>query len=889
MPDIGNTTEFANYNYLWEGNGNDSLRGIQITMPEDGTAVSISAFITTGANSARTAVFALYDSTGNLLAYSNESAGGHTDEELLTLTLANEVSAGDLDLTNGSSYYLLVAFSGGSAAGGVANDGGTNIGYSGDNSATYPALAATAGTISQSQPDYSVYLTYSTGGAGRSADSLSGAFRRGNTGVTVNCTGLDAAPTTQTVTVTDGTHSDTCTITNWNSGSPIINVDCELPPGSYDIQVTDDTGTVTLQDQTLLIETGYEEIVFSGTTPPVDEESLPRETPVDHPTIPEIVAGDSWGVESQADVTWDTDGQAVIDPAGDHTLNYWFWDDSTGVMYSGETIVIGEIPVLSNPTLTSTGQNTMQGSVDTNVDTGTLYAYWSTSATPPSSTDLKAGTGAAWSGNQAITSTGTKTFNATGLIADTTYYAHFLHDNSGSESDISTSAGVATDAGAADTTPDAITWTDVTGAEPSSSHSDIQQITGVDAGETLNATNCEVSNDNQASWHASVTMVAGQTYARVTNNASASYATAVDLTATVNGVGDVFTITTRAADITPDAFSFTDQTDVALTTVITSNTITVTGVDAGQNVPLTITNGEYSINGGGWASTPTNVQLGDTIQVRHTSSGSYSTDTDTTLDLNGVSDVFTTTTQAAPGNQPPVINDQSFYTVIAPSANLIANGTFDTDLGGWTDAAGHWSNVAGRAHHPLGSDFNNLTQAIALSTDHIYRVTFDYDVITASLKSSWRTAAGTFVSNWLTNLSGTGTHDSNVVIPSNAEMISFGRSSVGVASEFYIDNVSVTPVCPVVIGTVQASDSDEDPLTYSIISGNTGNDLTIDPNTGVLSWANAPDINRTASYDLTVQVDDGTDTASATVTVNVIDVPEGTNAKLSLSLELGVE
>ena len=214
------------------------------------------------------------------------------------------------------------------------------------------------------------------------------------------------------------------------------------------------------------------------------------------------------------------------------------------------------------------------------------------------------------------------------------------------KSTIATSAGVATDTGAPDTTPDAIVWTDVTGAEPSSSHSDIQQITGVDAGETLTATNCEVSNDNQSTWHASVTMVAGQTYARATNTASASYSTAVNLTASVNGVGDVFTITTRAADITPDAFVFTDQTDVALSTVITSNAVTVAGVDAGQNVPLTITNGEYSINGGGWASAPTNVQFGDQIQVRHTSSASNSTSTDTTLDLNGVSDVFTSTTVA---------------------------------------------------------------------------------------------------------------------------------------------------------------------------------------------------------------------------------------------------
>jgi hypothetical protein len=115
--------------------------------------------------------------------------------------------------------------------------------------------------------------------------------------------------------------------------------------------------------------------------------------------------------------------------------------------------------------------------------------------------------------------------------------------------------------------------------------------------------------------------------------------------------------TSAGVDITPDQFTFADQTDVVRSTVVTSNTITVTGVDAGEDVPLTITDGEYSINGGAWASTATNVQLNDEIQVRHTSSASYSTAVDTTLDLNGVSDVFTSTTEA---NVAPDIDDQQF-------------------------------------------------------------------------------------------------------------------------------------------------------------------------------------------------------------------------------------
>ena len=236
-----------------------------------------------------------------------------------------------------------------------------------------------AGSLHQATSVYpAIYAVVSTGG-GRSADSLTGDFRRGNTGVTVECTGLDASPTTQTVTVTDGTHSDTCTITNWNSGDPIIDIDCDLPPGTYDIQVTDDTGTVTLDDQTLLIETGFEEVVYNGVAPPANEESLSAGTLEDFPAVPEFVAGDSWGVESHANITWQTDGQADISPAGEHTLDYWFWDDSTGVMYSGETITFGEQPALSSPTLSSTGQNTMDGTVDTDTDTGTIYGYWSTS------------------------------------------------------------------------------------------------------------------------------------------------------------------------------------------------------------------------------------------------------------------------------------------------------------------------------------------------------------------------------------------------------------------------------------------------------------------------------------------------------------------------------
>lgn len=112
-------------------------------------------------------------------------------------------------------------------------------------------------------------------------------------------------------------------------------------------------------------------------------------------------------------------------------------------------------PTLTGPTGTSTGTTTAQGQVTTDEANGTMYAVVSTSATPPSVAQIQAGndstgSAAAWSGNQAITTTGAKTFNATGLTASTSYYFYFQHrDAATNDSTVSSSAQLTTDAPAA--------------------------------------------------------------------------------------------------------------------------------------------------------------------------------------------------------------------------------------------------------------------------------------------------------------------------------------------------------------------------------------------------------------------------------------------------------
>jgi len=112
---------------------------------------------------------------------------------------------------------------------------------------------------------------------------------------------------------------------------------------------------------------------------------------------------------------------------------------------------------------------------------------------------------------------------------------------------------------------------------------------------------------------------------------------------TIGGVSDTFSSTTLT-DTVPDAFSFTDQVDVATSTLITSNTVTITGL--GASSPVSITGGKYSINGGTYTSVAGFINNNDSITLQITSSATELTATNVTLSIGGVNDVFTVTTKA---------------------------------------------------------------------------------------------------------------------------------------------------------------------------------------------------------------------------------------------------
>ncbi len=107
-------------------------------------------------------------------------------------------------------------------------------------------------------------------------------------------------------------------------------------------------------------------------------------------------------------------------------------------------------PVLTSPGSSGSPTDTTHtAQVTTDEGNGTLYVVASTSATPPSAAQVKLGqnhlSAAVPNGSVAISSTGVKTKQLTTLTHTTTYYWHFMHeDSTGNQSAVVSSSSFTT-------------------------------------------------------------------------------------------------------------------------------------------------------------------------------------------------------------------------------------------------------------------------------------------------------------------------------------------------------------------------------------------------------------------------------------------------------------
>lgn len=102
-----------------------------------------------------------------------------------------------------------------------------------------------------------------------------------------------------------------------------------------------------------------------------------------------------------------------------------------------------------------------------------------------------------------------------------------------------------------------------------------------------------------------------------------------------------------------DVMTFPSHLGVGLGGIQVSDPATITGITptAGQptEVPITVVNGEYSIDGGNtFFTTPGAVKAGDSVILRHYSASDFSTANTTTVIVGGVPSTFTSRTKREP-------------------------------------------------------------------------------------------------------------------------------------------------------------------------------------------------------------------------------------------------
>jgi len=199
----------------------------------------------------------------------------------------------------------------------------------------------------------------------------------------------------------------------------------------------------------------------------------------------------------------------------------------------------------------------------------------------------------------------------------------------------------------ADTIPDIFTFTDRTDVALNTEFkSNAITVSGIDAAAPISITGGTYSINGGTYTSASGSVSVGNTV-KVRKVSAGTYSTTKSAILTIGGVSDTFSVTTMIdpVDTTPDSFTFTDRTNVALNTELKSNAITVSGINAAS--PISITGGTYSINGGAYTGTSSTVNLGNTVKVRKMSASTYTTTKSATLTIGGVSDTFSVTTLAA--------------------------------------------------------------------------------------------------------------------------------------------------------------------------------------------------------------------------------------------------
>ena len=183
-------------------------------------------------------------------------------------------------------------------------------------------------------------------------------------------------------------------------------------------------------------------------------------------------------------------------------------------------------------------------------------------------------------------------------------------------------------------------------------------ITGINTAADISISNGQYSVNNRGYTTNSGIVDAGD-LVTVKQLSSNLFVTTTSANLVIGAVSDDFNVTTLTnnADSIPDQFTLIAQTDVEPNTLVTSASIIITGINTASQV--TIIGGEFSINGADYTTNGV-AYNDDTITVQLLSDSNFSTITEATLSVAGVSDTFSVTTIAKQQIQPASPGNPTF-------------------------------------------------------------------------------------------------------------------------------------------------------------------------------------------------------------------------------------
>ncbi|HUH23417.1 MAG TPA: RHS repeat domain-containing protein [Brevundimonas sp.] len=253
---------------------------------------------------------------------------------------------------------------------------------------------------------------------------------------------------------------------------------------------------------------------------------------------------------------------------------------------------------------------------------------------------------------------------------------------------------------AADTTPDAFDLgAAVAGSAGVWAASSIVTIGGINAAAPVTISGGQYRINGGAWQTAAGSISAGQTI-QVQVQAPTAGGASQTATLSIGGVSDTFQVTTTA-DTTPNAFDLGAAVTGSAGAWAASSIVTIGGVNAAA--PVTISGGQYRINGGAWQTAAGSISAGQTIQVQVQAPAAGGASQTATLSIGGVSDTFAVTTVVAVDTipnpfslgEPVTIDPGAWATSATPVIGGINAATPVTISGGeYRIASGAWQTAA---------------------------------------------------------------------------------------------------------------------------------------------------------------------------------------------------